>query len=184
MVTTTQLGSRVGRVLIFVGTTLFAGSATAATLFDFHWSDGASRSATGSLVLDDSVGVGDPFDKDDVIAFDVELVDGTTSAGTGHFPPFDPDFHALMGTRSASALNVTDLYVSVPFGIRFGCDVGDCLSGRVYFNAATVEFGTIPAARASFEFVEVPEPGAETSIAAALAVLVGMGRRRAGAAIG
>jgi hypothetical protein len=171
----------VGRALALAGAALFTQSAGAATLYDFGWSDGGSLSATGSLTLHDSVGVGAPFDKDDVLAFDLELFDGAVTQGTGHFPPFDPVFHALEGTRSASGLAIVDLYVSVPFGIRFGCDAGDCLSGSVYFNAGTVDFGSTAAARASFVFTEVPEPGAEASIATALmalAVLRAVTRKR------
>jgi hypothetical protein len=153
---------------------LFAQSATAATFYQFSWSDGGSLSATGSLALDDGVGVGDPFDKDDVLVFDLELFEGAISQGTADFPPFDPVFHALKGTRSGSGLDIVDLYVSVPFGIRFGCTAGDCLSGEVYFNVMTVDFGSTPAARASFVFTEAPDPGAGLSAVMALVALVGM----------
>jgi hypothetical protein len=162
------------RALILACTALYAPSASAATFYDFMWSDGGSLSATGFLALDDAVGVGDPFDTSDVLEFDLELFEGGISQGTGEFPPFDPDFHALEGTRGVSGLSIVDLYVSVPFGIRFGCEAGDCLSGRVFFEATVVDFGSTAAARASFVFTEVPEPGVEGSIAAALAALAVM----------
>lgn len=178
-------GQRSGRVrralalaaLVLAGTAHSSPSAGAATLFDFDWSDGGTLSATGSLVLHDSVGVGQPFDASDVLAFDLELFEDSVSQGTGSFPPFDPVFHALEGTRSAAGLEIVDLYVSVPFGIRLGCEAGDCLSGSVFFVGQTIDFGSTAAARASFVFTAVPEAGARGSILAALLAVGACARR-------
>src|SRR5262245_13202425 len=112
-------GGRVRRALALLCAALAAGSASAATFYDFSWSDGGSLSATGFLALNDSVGVGQPFDKDDVLDFDIEIFDGAVSHGTGHFPPFNPAFHALEGTRAAASLAITDLYVSSPSLLQF-----------------------------------------------------------------
>src|SRR5215468_7341082 len=127
-------GGWVSRALALLCAALFAEGVSAATFYAFTWSDGGSRSATGSLALDDSVGVGQPFDKDDVLDFDLELFDGAVSQGAGHFPPFDPVFHALKGTRAAASLAIVDLYVSSPSILQFGCDAGDCLGGAVFFE--------------------------------------------------
>jgi hypothetical protein len=172
---TRRSGGRVSRALALVCAAFFAGSASAATFYDFSWTDGGSLSATGFLSLDDSVGVGEPFDKGDVLAFDLELFDGAVSRGTGHFPPFNPTFHALKGTRAAASLAIVDLYVSTPSIPQFGCDAGDCLGGAVFFEQTTVDFGSTAAARASFVFTQTtPEPGAALSLVAALVALVGM----------
>ena len=51
---------------------------------------------------------------------------------------------------------------------------GDCLSGRVDFEAEKVNFGSTAAAQASFVFTETPEPGSAASIATALAAIAAM----------
>jgi len=169
-----RFGRAIARIAILAWAVSIARDGSAATLYDFTWSDGDSLSAIGSLILGDSVGVGDPFDVGDVISFDLELFDGAVSQGTGAFPPFDPVFHALEGTRAASSLAIVDFYVSVPFGIRLGCDAEDCLSGGVFFLAMNVDFGSIAAARGSFVFTEIPEPGAVAAMLAAMVAILGL----------
>ena len=166
---------RLSQAVVVAVMVLFAQSASA-TLYDFMWS-GNSFSATGTLELSNAVGIGASFDKSDVLSFQVELFDGAVSVAMDSFPPFD-DFDALKGTRNPSSLSINDLIVSEP-GIFFGCDAGDCLSGRVAFgtpstSGAKVDFGSIAAARASFVFTEVPEPGAESLLAAALVTIAGL----------
>lgn len=150
---------------------------TAATLYDFDWS-GNSYSATGTMVLDGSIGVGEPFTTTDVLAFELELFDGAVSVASLQFPPFDLPFHTIVGTRNASDLSIDDLVVS-DFGILFGCTAGDCLSGAVFFSTPStpgveVDFGSIEAARASFVFTEAPEPEAMASAGVVLAALAGL----------
>lgn len=166
-----------GGAIALVWTVCVAPGTRAATFFDFSWTDGGTLTAVGSLTLDDSVGVGEAFDKNDVLAFELELFDGVVSQGMGAFPPFDPVFHALNGMRAASSLDINDLYVTVPFGIRLGCDAGDCLSGGIYFDAMNVDFGSREAAQASFVFTQAPEAGAEASVLTALAALVWLASR-------
>ena len=161
-------------VVIVALALLLAGTASAGSvIYDFSWSGGESFTASGTLLLSDSVGVEDPFDLGDVVSFEIELFDDGSSVGAGTFPPFDEVFHALDGTRKASSLSINDLIVTVPFGITFGCDVGDCLSGRVAFESfgTTVDFGSRQAAQESFVFTEVPEPGRGGLLAAALATI-------------
>ena len=162
------------RAVVVALALLLAGSASAGSvIYDFSWSGGQSFTASGTLLLSDSVGVGSPFELADVVSFQLELFDGGSSVGTGSFPPFDETFHALEGTRQASSLDINDLIVTVPFGITFGCDAGDCLSGRVAFEsfATTVDFGSRQAAQESFVFSEVPAPGRGVLLAAALATM-------------
>lgn len=152
-------------------------AAGAATFYDFTWS-GNSFSAAGTLELDDSVGVGAPFTIADVLAFELELRDGGVPVASLAFPPFDLGFHTIEGTREASSLSIDDLIVS-DFAILFGCEGSDCLSSVVYFDTpatpgATVDFGSIAAARASFVFTEVPEPGAAGALAASGATLAAL----------
>jgi hypothetical protein len=68
----------------------------------------------------------------------------------------------------------------VPFGITFGCDVGDCFSGTVAFESfgTTVDFGTRLAAQQSFVFTEVPAPSREGLRVATLATIAMIHFRR------
>jgi hypothetical protein len=159
--------------------------ADAATLYDFAWS-GNSFSAMGSLVLAESVGVGDSFTTSDVLEFDLDLFDGSAAVASLQFPPFE-GFDTITGTRHESTLSITDLVVGESGGL-FGCTAGDCLSGEVFFDTAatpgaSVDFGSTEAARASFVFTEIPEPAGSLPIAAALLAL-GALRARATAAGG
>jgi len=161
------------RVVIVALALSLAGTASAGSvIYDFSWSGGESFTASGTLLLSDSIGLEDPFDLSDVVSFEIELFDDSVSVGTGSFPPFD-DFNAIDGTRNASSLSINDLLVTVPFGITFGCNVGDCLSGRVAFESfgTTVDFETGQAAQQSFVFTEVPAPSRGVLHAAALATI-------------
>ena len=151
--------------------------ASAGIFYDFAWS-GNSFSASGTLELDDTVGVGTPFTTGDVLAFELELFDGAVPVGSLAFPPFGLPFDTIEGTRTASTLSITDLVVSES-GILFGCDAGDCLSGAVFFSTpstpdALVDFGSIEAARASFVFTEAPEPDVSRSVGIVLGALAGL----------
>ena len=155
----------------------FAHAVRAGTLYAFGWS-GNSFSATGTLELDDAVGIGSPFTTGDVLAFELELFDGAAPVASLAFPPFDLPFDTIEGTRNESTLSITDLVVS-DFGILFGCTAGDCLSGVVFFATpstpgAEVDFGSIEAARASFVFTELPEPDVSGSLGVALGALAGL----------
>lgn len=162
--------------LVVGAPTLARAQVGAATLYDFAWS-GNSFSATGSLSLDAAVGVGDSFTEADVLDFELMLFDGASLVATLAFPPFE-GFDTIRGTRTESGLDMTDLVVG-DAGVQFGCTAGDCLSGEVFFETAatpgaTVDFGSEVAARASFVFTEVPEPGLPASGAVALAALVAL----------
>jgi hypothetical protein len=151
--------------------------ASAGILYDFAWS-GNSFSASGTLELDDTVGIGSPFTTGDVLAFELELFDGAAPVASLAFPPFDLPFDTIEGTRNESTLSITDLVVS-DFGTLFGCTGGDCLSGVVFFATpstpgAEVDFGSIEAARASFVFTELPEPDVSGSLGVALGALAGL----------
>jgi hypothetical protein len=155
----------------------FGPAAGAATLYAFAWS-GNSFSATGTLELDDAVGIGAPFETSDVLAFELDLFNGAAPVATLQFPPFDLPFDTIEGTRNAASLSIDDFIVS-GFAILFGCNAGDCLSGEVAFGTpstpgALVDFGSPPAARASFVFTEIPEPGATMSAAVVLVALAGL----------
>lgn len=150
--------------------------AGAATLYDFAWS-ADSYSATGSLTLDDAVGIGDPFTEADVLDFELALFDGGSQLAMLAFPPFE-GFDTIRGTRADATLSITDLVVGDD-GVQFGCTAGDCLSGELFFDTpatrgVTVDFGSPAAARASFVFTEAPEPELSASGAAALAALVAL----------
>lgn len=161
---------------------LLGAPAGAATFYDFAWS-GNSWSATGSLALDDAVGVGDPFTEADVLDFDLALAAGGSVVATLAFPPFE-GFDAIRGTRTGPGLSITDLVVGDGI-VLLGCNAGNCLSGEVFFETpetpgGLVDFGSAEAARASFVFTEVPAPGLPASGAAALAALAALrGTRRA-----
>jgi hypothetical protein len=155
-----------------------AQGAGAATLYDFDWSGGASFSASGTMELGSAIGIGDPFGSDDVLALDVELFDGATSVGTIDYASFQQGGDTLEGTRNASSLSILDLYLT-SFGVTLGCEAVGCLFGGVQFftpstPGAVVEFGSTEAARASFVFTQVPEPGVEWSLVLALLAIAGM----------
>lgn len=149
---------------------LLAPSAGAGTLYDFAWS-GNSYSASGSMELSSSVGLGDSFTSSDVLDLQVELFDGATSVGTIGSADFVAGSDVLEGTRTAPTLSITDVYLTA-FGTTLGCDAVGCFLGLVQFHTpstpnATVDFGTTEAARASFVFTEVPEPRLAASLALA-----------------
>jgi hypothetical protein len=155
----------------------FGPAASAAMLYAFAWS-GNSFSATGTLELDDTIGIGAPFDTSDVLAFELDLFDGAVPVASLQFPPFDLPFDTIEGTRNASSLSIDDLVVS-GFAILFGCNASDCLSGEVVFGTPStpgglVDFGSTPAARASFVFTEIPEPGATMSVGIVLVALAAL----------
>jgi len=159
---------------------LLGAPAGAATLYDFVWS-GNAFSATGSLALDDAIGVGDPFTEADVLDFELALVTGGSVVATLAFPPFE-GFDTIRGTRSGAGLSIRDLVVGDGIAL-FGCNAGDCLSGEMFFDTPAtpgglVDFGSAEAARASFVFTEVPAPGLPASGAAALAALAALGATR------
>jgi hypothetical protein len=162
------------RTLAVAAAAFLAQSAGAATLYDFDWSGGEAYSATGSVVLSGAVGVGDPFDAGDVVALDVELFDGAASVGTIGFADLQGG-DILEGTRNASTLSITDIYLTA-FAVSFGCNGPGCLFGLVQFHtpstgSSNVDFGTAEAAQASFHFTEVPEPAADAALALALLTL-------------
>ena len=156
----------------------FAQSASAGILYDFSWGFD-SLSATGTMELNSSVGIGESFDISDVLAIDLELFDGGVSVQTIASPPdeFDPPFDTIKGTRNASNLSMIDFVLS--FGPLFGCTAGDCLSGEVFFpGVPPVDFGSITAARESFVLTELPEPGTELLLPVAVLSLAAVRRRR------
>lgn len=157
-------------------TGISAPTARAGTLYDFSFSF-EQYSAEGTLVLSDLVSVGETFDVGDVESFELELFNTGTSVGSAAFPPFD-GFGVIEGTRNPSSLGMSDLIVSEPFGIIFGCTAEDCLfTGEIFFTSAPndrVEIGTPQAALDSFVFTEAPEPEASALFTAALATVAGL----------
>jgi hypothetical protein len=153
-----------------------AEGARAGTLYDFSFGFG-QYTASGALLLSDAVGVGEAFDVDDVESFELELFNNAISVGAATFPPF-PGFDVIEGTRNASDLSMSDLVVSDPFNISFGCTGSNCLfTGEIFFTSAPgnrLEFGTPAAALASFVFTEVPEPDATLLFGAALVTLAAL----------
>jgi hypothetical protein len=153
-----------------------APGARAGILYDFSFSF-EQYSASGTLVLSDTVGVGEEFSSEDVELYELELFNDSSSVGAAEFPPFE-GFGVVEGTRNASSLSMSDLVVSEPFGIIFGCTASDCLfTGEIFFTSAPggrLEIGTPQAALDSFVFIEVPEPNATALFAAALTTVAGL----------
>ncbi len=173
---------RLSRALVVAVMVLFAQSASA-TLYDFSWS-GNSFSATGTMELSNLIGVGESFDAADVLALEVELFDGAVSVAMVDFP-FSAG-ETLEGTRNASSLSIIDLFfgISAAGSNNFGCEAVGCLFGTVLFRTPStpsgqVEFGSTAAARESFVFTQVPEPGTQLLQALALVTIAGMRSRRA-----
>jgi hypothetical protein len=170
--------SRSARAAAVALAAFLAPNAGAATLYDFDWSGGASFSASGTMELSSAIGIGDPFSSGDVLGLDVELFDGATSVGTIDYAAFQDGGDTLEGIRNASSLSILDIYIA-SFGVTLGCDAVGCAFGLVQFYTpstplATVDFGSTEAARASFVFTEVPEPGGAPSLALALLTIAGM----------
>lgn len=160
---------------------LWLQTAHAGTHYDFAWS-AETFSATGTLELSSSVGVGDPFDPSDVLALDVELFDAATFVGKIDFLDFSAGGDALAGTRDPSSLVIEDLFLDSA-SVGFGCASIGCASGVVVFEttqtpAGSVDFGSAGTARASFVFTEVPEVDGQAWIAlAAISALCVRARR-------
>ena len=156
---------------------LLAPSARAGILYDFSFSF-EQYSASGQLVMSDAVGVGEEFDFNDVESFDLDFFVSGGPVGSSSYPPW-PGFDVVVGTRNASSLAMMDLSVS-DIDNWFGCRGGDCLfEGEVVFPTAPMDLvlGSPQAARDSFVFTELPEPGSGLMIAAALATLVALRSR-------
>jgi len=143
-------------------------AAAAGILYAFDWDGGIGNafSATGMLVLDAAIGVGQDFDTGDVVSFDVELFDGTTSVAMASYPPseFSLGFDAIVGTRTAGGLALDDFLVT-PGSVFFGCTSSNCLGGTVRFKTPAtgeteIDYPSIQAAQDSFVVTLLPEPGA------------------------
>ncbi len=170
---------QLSRVAVVALTVFFTQSADA-TMYNFSWS-GDSFSASGTMVLSNAIGVGDPFDSADVLTLEIDLFDDGVFVGMVNFP--SQIFDILEGTRNASSLSITDLLLDVAAAgsTLFGCEAPGCLFGRVLFQTPStrsgqVEFGSTMAAQESFVFT-VPEPATQLLQALALVSIAGMRSR-------
>lgn len=174
--------AKLGVAVIATTVLLLASRAHAGIAYDFSW-EFPPYSGSGTLVLSDSIGVGQSFDIDDFELIDIDLFDGEDFVTGMTSPPDALDPSALIdGTRNASSLSLEDILIAGPgFTGLFGCRNNNCFTGLVAFPgvAGNLDFGSGEAAIASFVLTEAPEPGAASATLGALLAIASIAGARA-----